>query len=445
MEFEREQIIAYLKDEVSESVRQALEEALAASPDLREEMERSRDILETLEAASEKSVAARVRRSIDDAVARGASDIHLVPGREETALWFRVDGTLLEVDRFPVARHQAVVDRWKVLAGMSVSERRAAQAGRSRYRANGNDYDLRVSIVPTATGERVTARLLERGFSMVLDRLGLLPAQREAVGRLVHRPNGIVLTTGPDGSGRTTVLYSVLLDILGTGWAERKRGVNVCSVEDPVEVLLEGASQIEVNRRTGLTAAAALRTVLRSDPDVVMVGDLTDPEVAELFLHGAETGHLMLSSVPSPNAAVAALRLTGMGMEPYRVADVLAGVIGLRLVRMVCEDCRAEHAPAPQALAALGMTEADGPFHHGTGCPACRGTGYRGRTGIFEVLEKTPEVARLLQEGATADELWRASLGRNAGSLLDAGREKVRQGVTTAEEVARVLAAYPHI
>jgi type II secretory ATPase GspE/PulE/Tfp pilus assembly ATPase PilB-like protein len=442
MEAYQEQVLAFLKGELSDEEKKAFEESLARSTELRAELERSRELLDLMEAASEKATVHRVFEQIRRAIERGASDIHVIPGLHEGTVFLRIDGALQELERIPKEQYLPVIDRWKVMADCSLTERQLPQEGRIAIHSEGQDkdFDLRVMIMPTVLGERVTARvLLKSGEIVELDKLGFSGAQLEVMRRLVGLPNGVVAVAGPPGSGKTTTLYGMLLHLQRP---ERTRA-NIMTVEEPVEFVLDGISQTRVNRRTGLTYATALRAVLRSDLDVVMIGDLPDRETAELALQMASTGHLVLAHYTASSALGAIVRLRETVVEPFLVAQTLTGVVSQRLARHICSGCVEEYEPSSTPLKRLGLTPADGPFHRGAGCEACRKSGYRGRIVLCEILVVDPPLSQLIADGAPLETLWQESFGRAGGSLWDDAREKVRQGLTTVEEVVRVLFDYP--
>ncbi len=363
-----------------------------------------------------------------------ASDIHLESTREGLHTRFRVDGVLTEVPSPPRGVEAAVVSRIKLLAELDIAERRVPQDGRIRVRLEERELDLRVSTVPTLYGESVVLRLLDRGGRPVgLDELGMTPGTLATFRRLAERPHGIVLVTGPTGSGKTTTLYAALA-------LRRRTAEKIITVEDPVEYHLEGVTQVPVNVKAGMTFATALRSILRQDPDVLMVGEMRDPETAGIAVQAAMTGHLVFSTLHTNDALSAVTRLVDLRVEPYMIASAVEGVLAQRLVRRTCSECRERYQPHSQAVALL----ADRPvgrlvLERGRGCPACRNTGYRGRTGIFELLVLTDEMKDAISHRQPLAELRELARTLEMGTLKEDGWRKVEAGITTVEDVLRVV------
>jgi general secretion pathway protein E len=386
--------------------------------------------------ANQPPVIRYVNLLVRDAYDAGASDIHLESTRAGLAVRFRLDGVLAGASEPPAGLQQAIVSRIKLLAELDIAERRRPQDGRIRVRLEDRELDLRVSTVPTMFGESVVLRLLDRGGRPVsLRELGMPAAVESKVEWLARKPHGMVLVTGPTGSGKTTTLYAALglRDVA----AEK-----IVTVEDPVEYQLGGITQVPVHRASEVTFASALRSLLRQDPDVVMVGEMRDPETAEIAIQAALTGHLVLSTLHTNDALGAIPRLLDFGVPEYLLAATLEGVLAQRLVRRVCEHCREEHRPGEAALARLAQgatVPGSTVFVHGTGCATCRGTGFRGRVGLFELLVITEEFKAAIARRGSRDEL--AALARAGGmqTLRTDGWTKIQAGHTTIEEVLRVL------
>jgi general secretion pathway protein E len=404
-----------------------------------EDLERLKDL------ASDAPAIRAINRLIAGAVAERASDIHLEPVEEGLAVRFRIDGELRPQEPFPQAMKAPLVSRIKVMAGLNIAERRTPQDGRLRIAVRGHDIDLRVVTSPSINGEGAVLRLLDRSH-VTLDfaALGFDPAIVERLRRSLHQPNGIVLVTGPTGSGKTTTLHTALAELNAP---ERK----ILTIEDPIEYRLAGVNQTQVNPGIGLTFAAALRSFLRQDPDVMMVGEIRDLETAQVAVQAALTGHMILSTLHTNSAASAVTRLLDMGIEPFLITSTLGAVLAQRLVRRLCEDCREPYSAPGAPLSALAGREpgalpepepAPEPeperLWRPRGCPACDGTGFRGRVAIAEFLAMDPAIARLVLDRAEAREIEAAALAGAMRSMSADGLDKARAGLTTVEEVLRV-------
>jgi type II secretory ATPase GspE/PulE/Tfp pilus assembly ATPase PilB-like protein len=352
-----------------------------------------------------------------DALKANASDIHLESTVDGIRIRYRLDGVLTDVSRPPRQYQQAVVSRVKIMAGLDVAERRVPQDGRIRLTLAERNVDLRVSTVPALHGESVVLRILDHGAAARdLRDLGMPGAMQDRFERLVDRTSGIVLVTGPTGSGKTTTLYAALARVNGPG-------VKVVTVEDPVEYQMEGVTQIPVNRKAGVTFASALRSILRHDPDIIMVGEMRDRETAEIAIQAALTGHRVFSTLHTNDAVAGITRLVDMGIEPYLVAATVAGIVAQRLVRVLCPEC---------ATSKLGARDST------SKCATCSGTGFHGRTGIYELFTIDEDIRRLVTERASLDALRASARGRGMATLRDDGMAKVSSGITTVQEVLRV-------
>ncbi len=362
-----------------------------------------------------------------------ASDIHLESTRQGLRVRFRVDGVLTDAPSPPRGKQAAVVSRIKLLADLDIAERRAPQDGRIRVRLEERELDLRVSTAPTLYGESVALRLLDRGGQAVeLEDLGMSHEVLEEFRRLARRPHGILLATGPTGSGKTTTLYAALglRDVAGE---------KLVTIEDPVEYHLEGVTQIPVQRKAGVTFASALRSILRQDPDVLMVGEMRDAETAEIATQAAMTGHLVFSTLHTNDAAGAITRLIDLKVEAYLVTATLEGVLAQRLVRKVCSECREAYRPDPQVVALLAHQPVGTiSLMRGRGCANCRQTGYRGRTGIFELLIVTEEIKAAISKLEPLSRVREIARNQGMRTLREDGWAKARAGITTIEEVLRV-------
>ena len=393
-------------------------------------LEETRDLLES---PDEGPVIKFVHSLIFRAIRERSSDIHVEPFEKELVVRNRIDGILYPMVAAPRKWHAPVVSRIKVMAGLDIAERRLPQDGRIRIRLGGKEIDIRVSVVPTAFGERVVLRILDRSNLLLgLEDIGLAPGDLASVQRLLGRSNGILLVTGPTGSGKTTTLYAALRR-LDSGTK------NIITIEDPVEYQIHGIGQIQVNPKIHLTFASGLRSILRQDPDIIMVGEIRDSETAEIAIQASLTGHLVLSTLHTNDSASAVTRLVDMGIEPFLVASSLSSVIAQRLVRKLCPDCRVAYDPSPAQWKEVGLSgEPAGRFHAAGGCPSCMNTGYRGRVGIFEILAVDDRLRALILTRADSEGIKDFAVGRGMRTILTAGAEKVRAGITSAEEVMRV-------
>jgi general secretion pathway protein E len=363
----------------------------------------------------------------------GASDIHFEPYEDQAVVRIRMDGVLHDVLTVPTSTYQSVVSRIKVMSNLNVAEKRIPQDGRIRVRIGNKDLDIRVSVVPTVFGERVVLRLLDRtGSLLTLEQIGLEGEDEEKVKTLAKKPYGIVLVTGPTGAGKSTTLYAMLLFI-----KDPKK--NIITIEDPVEYQIKGISQIQVNPKVGLTFATGLRSVLRQDPDIIMVGEIRDAETADIAVHAALTGHLVLSTLHTNDAPSAITRLSDMGIEPFLIASSLEGVIAQRLVRRICENCREAYEPSKEELRELGLSEDGLTFYRGKGCEQCLGTGYRGRIAIFEVLLLDEELKSLVTHTQDANEIKKLARKKGFRTMIEDGIRKVLRGITTSSEVISVV------
>ncbi len=434
------ELVPVSQDELLDGIRRtfaASESVVELIKDLDAELEPSADsdhqLADARDLANQPPVIRFVNLLIREAHDARASDIHLESTREGLSARLRVDGVLTELPSPPKGLQPAVVSRIKLLAELDIAERRAPQDGRIRARLEERELDLRVSTVPTLYGESVVLRLLDRGGRPVgLDELGMAPDTLDTFRRLAEKPHGILLATGPTGSGKTTTLYAAL--------ALRHRSAEkIITVEDPVEYHLEGVTQVPVNVKAGMTFAGALRSILRQDPDVLMVGEMRDGETAAIAVQAALTGHLVFSTLHTNDAASAMTRLVDLKVEPYLIAATLEGVLAQRLVRKICTECRERYKADPAAVALLAQQPVGAmKLERGRGCAACRHTGYRGRTGLFELLVVTDEIKQALLKSPNAGALRDIAREQGMTALRQDGWRKVQAGMTTVEEVLRV-------
>ena len=378
-----------------------------------------------------------VNTLFSEAVRRRTSDIHIEPRKKDFLIRYRVDGQLQTIKTVPRNLLAATVSRIKILAEMDIAERRLPLDGRISMRVEGKNIDLRVSTLPTQYGERVVMRILDRSTaSMGLDELGFSPHNLLSFNSLIRKPHGIILVTGPTGSGKTTTLYAALN-------ALRSPTTNIITCEDPVEYELEGISQSNVNERAGLTFARQLRAILRQDPDIVLVGEIRDQETAEIAFRAALTGHLVLSTLHCNEAAGAVSRLLDMGVAPFLIASTVAGVVAQRLVRRLCPHCRRETTPDPDTLAmyrALGGETSPGmTLWEGPGCPKCDGKGTRGRVAVHEVLVSNTRINRLTMESAETHIIREAAIENGMIPMIGDGLDKLRSGLTLLDDVQRKI------
>ncbi len=394
------------------------------------------DIARLRDMASGAPVVRLVSHLINKAAEMGASDIHIEPFEQALKVRFRIDGVLVEMEAPPFALRLAIASRVKLMAHLNIAESRLPQDGRFQVNVQGREIDLRVSTVPTLYGESVVLRLLDRGsVALELPALGFADANLEAYLSVLDQPTGILLVTGPTGSGKTTTLYSSLVR-LNTG--DRK----IVTVEDPVEYHLEGVNQVQVRPRIGLTFANALRSLLRQDPDIMMIGEIRDLETAEIAVQAALTGHKVLSTLHTNNAAATVTRLLDMGVEDYLLTSTVNGIVAQRLVRLICDDCSAPKPVLGEIVDELGLDRffqgAEPVLAEGAGCAACNGTGYRGRTGIVEILTMTDAVRKAIVARAGAQDVQRAATDAGMTTMFEDGMKKAVAGITTLEEVLRV-------
>ena len=389
-----------------------------------------------LDAEDEAPIIRLVNSLISQAIKEHASDIHVEPSERDIVVRFRIDGILYEKIRPPKRLQASIASRIKIQAGLNIAEKRLPQDGRMRIRMAGKDIDIRVATAPTSYGERITMRLLDRS-SILLDLidLGFSPDNLKVMDTLIHKSHGIILVTGPTGSGKTTSLYACLSVI-------NSPDLNILTIEDPVEYQLNGVSQTQVNPKIQLTFASGLRSFLRHDPDVIMVGEIRDLETAEIAIQAALTGHLVLSTIHTNDAPGAVTRLVDMGVEPFLVASSIIGIMAQRLVRTLCKDCKESYPGTIEEVRELGLSaEMVGPnptFWRGRGCGNCLNTGYRGRTGIHEMLLPTDEVRQLILQNVDSNSIKKKAMAQGMRTLREDGARKVLAGMTSSAEVLRV-------
>ena len=382
--------------------------------------------------ATDKPVVQAVWYILNYAFEHRASDIHVEPKRDESNVRLRIDGVLHTIHKLPKVVHPAMVSRFKLLARMDIAERRRPQDGRFKTSYQRQEIELRVSTVPTAFGEKVVVRVFDPGVLLQnLENLGFFRKELLAYQNFIHSSTGLILVTGPTGSGKTTTLYSTLHAIANPR-------LNICTLEDPIEMVHEEFNQMAIQKAIGFDYGKAIRHVLRQDPDVVMIGEIRDPETAQYAVQAALTGHLVISTLHTNDTSAAVTRMIDLGVEPYLLSSVLVGIIAQRLVRKICPHCAAPDWISEEQGLALGITGVENRklmVKTGTGCIRCRGTGYKGRTGLYEVMQITPRIQRLIQQGSPAQDIKKEALNDGMLTLRDYGIKKLGRGVTTYEEV----------
>ena len=383
--------------------------------------------------AEDSTVIQLVHRVIKEAVERGASDVHFEPGEEQMRVRYRIDGVLLEAAVIPRDAVPAVVSRVKIVSDLDIAERRLPQDGRVSLEVAGKPIDVRVATLPSAWGETVVMRILDQSRVMIqLEELGMLPQALDRFTKAFSQSHGAVLVTGPTGSGKSTSLYGAL-NLLNT--VEK----NIITIEDPVEYQLEGITQVQVNNKARLTFASGLRSMMRSDPDIIMVGEIRDRETAQIAIEAALTGHLVLSTLHTNDAPGAVTRLIEMGIEPFLVGSAVDCVMAQRLARLLCEECKRPRTIPADVMRANGFeTDSDLEAHEPVGCARCGGSGYKGRIGLYEVMLVSDEIRSLAVARAPADKIARVAVDEGMMRLREDGLEKVRRGLTSVAEIARV-------
>ena len=433
----RGNIIAYLKGELTESKKVLFEEHLARCPACRRELESGRRLLSWTEAASEQAVVKKVESVIESAIKARASAIHLDSLNDNSLrVRYRIDSALQDAVFIDSVQRSGVIARIKMMADLEASETLVFQEGRMPWKQDGLEFTILVSACPFAFGEGIVLRLLDRNAPLLgLEKLSFCPEHLQAMRGLVKHSGGIFFTTGPTGSGKTTTLYSLLLEF-------NRPEVKIVSIEDPVEYTIDGVSHSQVRAKDGYTFAVALRSLLRQDPDVIMIGEIRDVEVAELALMAATTGHTVLSQLHTNTAIGSVQRLRDVGVENYLIAGGITGALNQRLVGRTCKSCKKRVVSVSPAMHALKITESDLQSHEvliGTGCESCRGTGRRGRLPIYELWLPDQTQREMIGQGDLCEDLLTAAKERGFKPILDDARRKVLDGLTTAEECIQAL------
>jgi len=426
-EFEDYAARIYAQSDLSSSAEDAVD-APGDLTALADGLPRTSDLLESNDDAP---VIKLINGILQEAIRSRASDIHIEPYEKRLSVRFRIDGSLREMLSLPARLSAVLVSRVKVMARLDIAKKRVPQDGRFSLNLGERAIDVRVSTLPARHGERLVMRILEKDQSrLTLSELGMENQILEAFETALKRPNGIILVTGPTGSGKTTSLYAALSKL-------NDGSCNILTVEDPVEYALDGIGQTQVNNQVGMSFAAGLRAILRQDPDVVMVGEIRDPETAEIAVQASLTGHLVLSTVHTNSAVAAIARLRDMGVEPFLLSSTITALVAQRLVRRLCSHCKIDYAPTAKERAELGLSSSRAKFFKAVGCPECQNIGYTGRLGIYEIVTLDDHLRTMIHDGATETEMANYAFSSRK-TLLASGADKVLAGETSAEEVLRV-------
>ncbi len=417
----------------------------AADDDVEEGDDLALDDAELLDDPNQAPIIRFVNAVLSQAIKERASDIHIEPYEKDLVVRYRIDGVLKESLRPPSKFKNTIVARIKIMAGLNIAEKRLPQDGRIRKKMGGREIDLRVSTVPVRHGERVVMRILEKGKVFSLDKIGMSGSTLSVFRELIHRPHGILLVTGPTGSGKSTTLYSALTEI-------NSPELNILTIEDPVEYEAPGIGQVQVNHKIDLTFASALRAFLRQDPDVILVGEIRDSETANNAVQASLTGHLVFSTLHTNDSASSFARICDMDVENFLVADTVIGILAQRLVRSLCPHCKEQgkYIPSETELLELGLDEKQMEMalgrtvYRAAGCEECNHLGYSGRTGIYEFLTNSDEIQRLVIQNAPSNQITKVAVEQGMDTLFDDGLRKVLEGITTFEEVKRVTTSGEH-
>ena len=374
-----------------------------------------------------------VKGMIDQAVRQRASDIHIEPMEKQVRIRYRIDGALYEKSVYSIRLLPAIVARIKIIGGMDISEKRKPQDGRITQIVDRKEFDIRVSILPTVYGEKIVMRLTSKNaLTKEKSQLGLKPDELKKFDHILKHPHGILLVTGPTGSGKSTTLYTALSEL-------NKEDVNIITVEDPVEANIDGINQVQTNNKANLTFASALRSILRQDPDIIMIGEIRDQETASIAVQASITGHLVVSTLHTNSAASTITRLADMGIEPYLIADATIGVIAQRLVRRLCPECKRQKKADAEELELLQLgPDEDVTIYEPCGCPRCDGTGFKGRIGVYEIMEVTQPLKTIIAKGGNAEDIKNKALEEGMSTLRMSATKYVLEGITSVQEMMRV-------
>ena len=417
--------VNYSSEEVSKAAEELIKESLES---------KNMDLdIEELSDVKNAPVVKMIEYLFKNSIEMRASDIHIEPYEKEIRIRYRIDGRLTNISTLGIESLAPLITRIKILANLNIAEKRVPQDGRIITKVGNDEVDLRVSILPVVNGEKVVIRILKRESYMIgKESLGISKENLRKLNNIISSPNGIVLVTGPTGSGKSTTLYTILSDL-------NKNDVNIVTVEDPVEYTLDGVNQVNVNKKAGLTFASGLRSILRQDPDIVMVGEIRDEETAKIAIKAAITGHLVLSTVHTNDAPSTITRLLDMGIEPYLVATSISGIIAQRLVRKICSSCKEEYMASDYEKYVFNIDKNKTlKLHRGKGCGHCNGTGYSGRIGIYEIMEITKEHRDIINETRNANIIQEISIKNGMKTLEEECKSLVLNGVTTIQELASI-------
>lgn len=392
-----------------------------------------KQLLEEMEDINRAPIVKLVDLILDDAIKAGCSDIHIEPFERFLKVRYRIDGELCEKKRLPMESHGPLITRIKILSNLNIAEKRVPQDGRMKVKLDNKDVDLRISVLPTIFGEKVVIRILKSDNVHVgKEKLGMDKLNIERLEKMIKKPYGIILVTGPTGSGKSTTLYTILNEL-------NSENKNIITVEDPVEYVLEGINQVNVNTKAGLTFASGLKSILRQDPDIVMIGEMRDAETAEIASRAALTGHLVLSTLHTNDSVSSIIRLVDMGIPPYLVATSLAGVIAQRLAKKICPHCKEEYTAGDYEKEILRVPKSqDLKLFRGKGCPKCNGRGYAGRIGVYEIMEVSKEHKEYINENKSVNEIRELSIQKGMITIKESCRKLVLEGKTTIEEFMRI-------
>ncbi len=422
--------------EMETALKQAEKEVNGPTPEIIEE-EKEMDISKLRQLGEEAPVIRLVNNIISQAIVEGASDIHAEPLEKSLRVRYRIDGILYEKQSFPKSIQPGIISRFKIMSNMDIAEKRIPQDGRISLKFEGRKVDFRVSSLPTIHGEKIVLRILDKTKALMpLEKLGFAAENLKKFEDIIMQPYGMILISGPTGSGKTTTLYSALQRL-------NSPTRNIITVENPVEYQLRGISQVQVNEKAGLLFSTALRSILRQDPDIILIGEIRDEETAKIAIEAALTGHLVFSTIHTNDSASIPTRLIDMGVEPFLVASSLIGATAQRLIRKTCNYCKVEYKPPESALKSLGIAAGkdlgDITFYRGEGCDKCNHTGYKGRVAINEILPITPVMQKLIMKNTSSRNIAEQARKEGMKSLLDDALTKAAEGITTLEEVMRVV------